>query len=76
MCISVSYSEFSSLTLFFLTVEWEAAKNAPEPVKEVVSQAVSAEPMAATNTQQTQQKAFIKQVSMMPVQVPKHLILN
>ncbi|CDQ58381.1 unnamed protein product [Oncorhynchus mykiss] len=53
-----------------VNAEWEAAKNAPEPVKEAVSQAVSTEPMAATNSQQTQQKAFIQQVSMMPVQLP------
>nr|XP_029531071.1 protein SCAF8-like isoform X2 [Oncorhynchus nerka]XP_029531072.1 protein SCAF8-like isoform X2 [Oncorhynchus nerka] len=59
-----------------VNAEWEAAKNAPEPMKEAVSQAVSVEPMTATNTQQTQQaafsqqEAFSQQVSMMPVQLP------
>ncbi|XP_041711283.2 LOW QUALITY PROTEIN: SR-related and CTD-associated factor 8 [Coregonus clupeaformis] len=53
-----------------VNAEWEAAKNAPEPMKEAVSQAVSVEPIAATNTQQTQEEAFSQQVSMMPVQLP------
>uniref|UniRef100_A0A8C7JRU3 SR-related CTD associated factor 8 n=1 Tax=Oncorhynchus kisutch TaxID=8019 RepID=A0A8C7JRU3_ONCKI len=51
-----------------VNAEWEAAKNAPEPMKEAVSQAVSVEPMTATNTQQTQQE--FKLPCLFPSQLP------
>ncbi|XP_072220924.1 SR-related and CTD-associated factor 8-like isoform X1 [Leuresthes tenuis] len=46
--------------------EWEATKNS-EPAKEVISQPVSAETPAASNTQT---ETYNHQVTMMPVQLP------
>lgn len=58
----------------FLSVsaEWEAAKNT-EPVKEIMSQPVSAEPTAVSNTQT---ETYSQQVTMMSVQVIKRVYLN
>ncbi|KAJ7988885.1 hypothetical protein DPEC_G00313830 [Dallia pectoralis] len=54
-----------------INAEWEAARNAPEPLKDPAIQPVSqAEPTAPTNTQPSQLEAFSQQVTMVPVQLP------
>lgn len=56
---------FLKLCLFSVSTEWEAVKNA-ESAKEAISQSVSVETSAGSNTQT---ETFNQQVAMMPVQV-------